>query len=145
MSEQREKASSTNSKHVPWWVQICRWLWKYPLPFLLGTLLINVVINIGSSMLIAPDTSQTIPAASTIGHIITWIGSNWQISLLLGTFSAIFLFTTWMGSHWPKLPPELGAQPRISQRDRDHLLRRLHLQYEQMLRQSLQGEAQVEL
>src|SRR5207248_3962238 len=59
--------------------------------------------------------------------------------------SAIVLFLTWMGSR-PYEPPLAGSiQRQISQRDRDYLLRRLHLRYEQVFRQSLQGEAQVEL
>jgi hypothetical protein len=80
MSNQQRVTNSSQHEEVSRWPRLCRWLWKYPLPFLLLTIIMNVVINIGSTWLITPD--KTIPATSVAGIITGWVSVHWLFSSL---------------------------------------------------------------
>ena len=134
-----------NDGVIPWWVRFCRWLWKHPLPFLWFTLIINVAINIGSTWLITPASTKTIPDTSIAGSITEWVSAHWLFSLLLGTISVALFLLTWQGSRWPESTPSASGQIQMSARDRERMLGRLHVRYEQMLAQSLQGTVLLEL
>jgi GTPase SAR1 family protein len=145
MSEQQQAPSSQNNQ-LPWWIRLCRWLWKYPLPFLFLTLLINVTINIGSTWLITPTATKTIPDTSPAGSIAGWVSTHWLFSFLLGAFSLLLLSVTWQASHRSEsTPSSASGQAQMSPQDRENMLRRLSGRYEQMLAQSLQGVVQLEL
>jgi hypothetical protein len=146
MSKQRHHPTSSHTNGpLPWWAQLCRWLWKHPLPFLWSTLVINVAINIGSTRLIAPANAKAIPDTSIAGRITVWIGAHWLFSCLLLTISTALLLLTWLGSRWSDLERSTSYQAQISEQDRDYILRRLQLRYEQLLSQSLQRSLQIEL
>jgi hypothetical protein len=136
-----------SGQHFPisWWLRLCRWLWKYPLPFLFSTLIINVAINIGSTWLITPATTKTIPDTSIVGNITGWVSAHWVFSLLLGTISVALLLVTWRGSREPESTSSVLNQAHMSTRHRERMLRRLRVRYEQVLAQSLQGVAEIEL
>ncbi len=140
MSKQ-QRTNSTHDGEASWWPRFCRWLWNHSLQFLWSMIIINVVINIGSTWLITPAKTNAIPSSSIIGSIIGWVSTHWLFSILLGMISALLLLLTWQGSRWPESMPTV----QISARDREHMLQRLHLRYEQMLAQSLQGATQIEL
>jgi NACHT domain len=146
MSQQQPGGTSlVNDGVMPWWVRFCRWLWKHPLPFLWFTLIINVAINIGSTWLITPTNTKTIPDTSIAGSITEWVNAHWLFSLLLGTISVALFLLTWQGSRWPESTPSASGQIQMSARDRERMLGRLHVRYEQMLAQSLQGTVLLEL
>src|ERR1019366_2830491 len=83
---EKDGICSMSQQHPPisLWLRLCRWLWKYPLPFLLSTLLVNVAINIGSTWLITPATTKAIPDTSSLGNIAGWVNVHWAFSLFLG-------------------------------------------------------------
>jgi hypothetical protein len=127
------------------WLRLCRWLWKYPLPFLFSTLLINVAINIGSTLLITPATTKPIPDASLAGNITGWVSTHWTFSLLLGAISIALLLVTWLGSRKSESASSAPTQIQMSTRDRERMLKRLCVRYEQLLAQSFQGAVEIEL
>jgi hypothetical protein len=134
-------------QHLPisLWLRFCRWLWKYPLPFLLSTLLVNVAINIGSTWLITPATTKAIPDTSSLGNIAGWISVHWAFSLFLGMISIALLFVTWLGSRKSESASSAPTQIQLSARDRERMIKRLRVRYEQLLAQSLQGAVEIEL
>ena len=127
------------------WLRLCRWLWKYPLPFLLSTLLVNVAINIGSTWLITPATTKAIPDTSSLGNIAGWVNVHWAFSLFLGAISIALLLVTWRGSREPESASSVPTQVQRTTRDREYMIKRLHVRYEQLLAQSLQGAVEIEL
>ena len=143
MSNQQQRTHASQNEHIPWWVQFCRWLWKYPLPFLCLTLLINIAINIGSTLLITPANSNAIPDTSLLGRSAAWVSGHWLLAALLATMSIALLLLTWLGSRWPT--SSVHVQIQISPRDREHMIGRLRVRYEQVRAQSLQGAVQIEL
>jgi NACHT domain len=134
-------------QHFPtsWWVRLCRWLWKYPLHFLFSALIINIAINIGSTWLITPATTKTIPDTSLAGNIARWVSTHWALSLFFGIISIVLLLVTWLGSRESESTPAMPRQVQMSTRDRERMLRRLRMRYAQLLTQFLQGAVQIEL
>jgi GTPase SAR1 family protein len=145
MSEQHSSISSQNYGKISRWLRFCRWLWKYPLPFLVSTILINVVINIGSNALITSSDTKAIPATSLIGRLTEWVGTHWLTTLLFAAFSIALLLVTWRGNREPKSASSVPKEVQMSTRDRERLLKRLRVRYEQLLAQSLQGAIEIEL
>ena len=59
--------------------------------------------------------------------------------------SIVLLLVTWLGSRESESTPAMPHQVQMSVRDRERVLRRLHVRYEQLLAQSLQGAVEIEL
>lgn len=131
--EQQHLASSQQS--LPWWVQLCRWLWK-----LIAFLGISVLFALGINTLSTWFTSSKglIPADSPAGVLL----AQWPLTLLVSLCLFLLALMIWLLSRW-QVPETSNAQ--LSVQDRERMLRRLHLRYEQMLAQSLQGVVQLEL
>jgi NACHT domain len=147
-SMSRRRRSTLSSRHngeISLWTQLCRWLWKYPLRFLLFTLIVNVAINIISTWLITPAQTNAIPATSIIGAIPGWVSTHWLLSSFLGTGSVLLLVVTWQGSRQPRSEPSVPVQIRMSAPDRERMLGRLRFTYKQLLSQSLQEPVPIEL
>lgn len=131
--EQQHLASSQQS--LPWWVRLCRWLWK-----LIAFLGISVLFALGINTLSTWFTSSkgVIPADSPAGVLL----AQWPLTLLVSLCLFLLALMIWLLSRW-QIPETRNAQ--FSVQDRERMLRRLHLRYEQMLAQSLQGVVQLEL
>jgi NACHT domain len=134
VSEQ-EASPRTPSAPLHWRVRICRWLWRV-LGFVWGTLLVGIVIgtiaNLNTTAAGTPLSTLFIIHLALTYPLLVWS----SLGLL-----ALLTLLSWLGSREKQAT---RARP-LSEQDRIHMLRRLRLRYEQLLRQSLQGAVQLEL
>jgi len=132
-SKQQHRASSQQS--LPRWRRFCCWLWPALLFFwetVIGGIIVGTIINV--------ITSVGTPLSSLfIVHFVL----TFPLVILSGFgFLVLVTLLCWVGSR----QENTHQQPvDFSERNRAHMLRRLHLRYEQMLSQSLQGAVQIEL
>lgn len=132
---EHQAPAEIRSTPLHWRVRVCRWLWRV-LVFFWGTLILGMVISIISDL--GTTTTDTSLSKLRIIHLLLTypvpIGSG------LGLLAALTLLS-WLGSREKQSTP---ARP-LSEHDRTHMLRHLHVWYEQVLAQSLQGAVQLEL
>jgi NACHT domain len=134
MSKQQQAPSSQNDR-VPWWIRLCRWLWKAS-GFLGVSVFLALGVNIASTWLTTPKGP---PADTPLSVLI----KNWPISLLVGCCLFLLAIIFWAVSRWNV--PSSTISAAITPQDRERMLRRLRVRYEQSLAQSLQGAVQIEL
>jgi NACHT domain len=133
MSEQQQAPSSQNNQ-LPWWIRLCRWLWKF-IAFLGTAVFLALGINVVSTLLTTPK--GVLPPHTPLSALMT----NWPISLLVGCCLLLLAIIFWAISRWSVPSSTIAITPR----DRERMLRRLRVRYEQSLAQSLQGAVQIEL
>jgi len=134
VSEQ-EASLRTPSVPLPWRVQVCRWLFRV-LSFVWGTLIAGMIA--GTVANFNTTTTDTSLAKLYIIHLAqTYPLPVWS-SL---SFLAVLALLSWLGSREKQAIPARS----LFEQDRSHMLRRLHMRYEQVLTQSLQGVVQLEL
>lgn len=124
-----------NQRERSWWVQIMRWLWKAA-GFLGTAVLLSLLVNIVSTWLTSPQ--GVIPGNSPFG----WLVVHWPITMLAGCLMLLLAMLTWV------LSREQGQTPiatELSQQNREHMLQRLRRSYNDLLAQSLQERAWLEL
>src|SRR5260370_18734562 len=130
MAEPVGKQNTTSSS---WRVRACRASLKVLL-FVWGTLIVGVLVNVVSSWVIAKNFELG-------GTPLGWGVDHLWVMLLLLFLLIVLTLLSWLGSH--EKQAEL-ARP-LSKQDRDHMLKRLHRYYDQILSPRLQGAVQVEL
>jgi DNA polymerase III delta prime subunit len=137
MSEPVASATSSYNSSVPtpWWVRLCRWLWKIS-AFLGGSVMLVLVVSVFATWLTNPG--GVIPANSHAG----WLIARWPVTLLIGGCFLLLALLTGVLSHWPA---QAKAPLSPAQQDRVRMLRRLRRSYSDVLAQSLQGDAWMEL
>src|SRR2546422_6042471 len=136
MSEQQHKLSSQNDESLPWWIRLCRWLWK--LAGFLGTSVVLVLlVNVISTWL--TTSKGTLPNDAPL-HLLT---TDWPLSLSVSCCLLLLAIVFWAISR--RSAPSRSIPDAITTHDRELLLRRLRFHYEQLLAQSLQGAVQMEL
>lgn len=132
---EHEASPGISSVPLHWRVRVCRWLWR-ALGFVWGTLIVGIVITTIANL--STTTTDTPLAKLYIIHLgqtyplLVWLG--------LGFLTALTLLS-WLGSRDKRITPAR----LLSEQERFHILRRLRMQYEQILAQSLQGVVQLEL
>ena len=138
MSEQQQVSTSpVNEGAVPWWLLVCRWLWKL-IGFMGTSIILALVVNIVSTWL---TTSKGILPDDAPLHLFV---VYWPITLLTGSCFLLLAALLWSISRW-SLPKSEIPSLLITSLDRTRLVNRLHLRYEQMLSQSLQEVVRIEL
>jgi hypothetical protein len=135
LSEQEQVDSSSHEDFLPWWVRLCRWIWKI-IVFLGITVILDLIINVGSTWLTNPD--GRIPADSPLGLLL----ANWPLMLPVGGCFILVALVTWRVSRWKS---HRSVRLSLTQRDRVRVLRRLRLSYRDILSHSLQGVAWIDL
>lgn len=105
MSEQQHTTSSSINGAVPWWIGLCRWLWKFS-AFLGIVVIVGVAINVVSTWL--TSSKGTIPSDSPFDMLLV----HWPIVLLIGLCLLLIALLTGILSRWPLLHPSLTQQNR---------------------------------
>jgi NACHT domain len=136
MSNQQHQTPSSQNDHLPWWIRLCRWLWKAS-GFLGVVVFLALGINVASTWLTTPKGA--FPADTPLSALMT----NWPISLLIGCCLFLLALIFWAISRWNV--PSSTITAAITPQDRERMLRRLRVRYEQLLDQSLQGAVEIEL
>ncbi len=118
----------------PWWVRPCRLLWKVFVFF--GT---AIVLSLGINVLSTWLTSSKgiIPPDSPFVGMVT----NWPLTLAIGGWLLLLATLTFVLSHWPAYV----APSSLTQQNRTYMLQRLRYSYQELMSQSLQGAAWLEL
>jgi hypothetical protein len=137
MSEPVASATSSYNTSVPtpWWVYLCRWLWKIS-AFLGVFVMLGLVVSVFAFWLTSPGGS--IPANSPAG----WLIARWPVTLLVGGFFLLLALLTFVLSRWPA---QVAVPVAPAQQNRVRMLRRIRRSYDDILAQSLQGTAWMEL
>lgn len=137
MPGQEHDASSTYEVGQPWRVRFCRQLWGVLL-YVWGTIIVGIAVGTISNLNIT--TTDTPLTKLFIVHLAL----TYPIPIYSG-FGILFMLTllSWLGSRDKQA--RLGLAPPLSEQDRVHMLRRLHVRYDQQLTQSMQGTSQMEL
>lgn len=120
----------------PWWVSPCRLLWK--VFGALGTVvLVPLVVNVLSTWL--TSSKGIIPADSPFAEIV----ARWQLTLAVSSWLFLLAILTFVLSRWPVYT---AAVPSLQkQQNRAYMLQRLRYSYGELMAQSLQGFAWLEL
>jgi hypothetical protein len=134
MSEPVASATSSYNTSVPtpWWVRLCRWLWKIS-AFLGVTVVLGLVVSVFAFWL--TSSKGVIPPDSPAGWLIAW----WPVTLLVGGFFLLLALLTNVLSRWPT---QVAAPLALDQQNRVRMLRR---SYDDILAQTLEGTAWMEL
>jgi hypothetical protein len=119
----------------PRWVQFSRWLWKAAC-FLGTVVVLPVVINVLSAWF--TNANGIIPATSFFGQLV----AHWPLTLLVSGSLLLFAVVTWTLSREQVHEPVTVS---LAQQNRAHMLQRLRHSYDDLLAQSLQGRAWLEL
>src|SRR6266566_952001 len=139
MKEEQQGIDDVSSSYqhtplsTPKWVLLCRVLWKI-IAFLGTTVLLGAVANILATWL--TSSKGTIPANSPLAQFLT----QWPIILPIGGGLLLLASLIWALSRGS--PREI-ALPSLQYRT--HMLKLLHSVYCDLLAQSLQGAAWLEL
>src|SRR5262249_705612 len=104
---------------MPWWVHLCRWLWKIT-AFVGLFVLLPLVVNVLSTWF--TNSKGIIPADSPFA----WLIARWPIALPIGCCFLLIALLTWMLSRWPA---QTTVSPSRAQQNRVIMLRRLHRSY----------------
>ena len=135
MSEQHSLPSQ-NDEVLPWWIRLCRWLWK--LAAFLGTsVVLALLVNVISTWLTA--SRGKLPNDAPLHLLMT----DWPLSLSVVCCLLLLAFISWLISR--QSTPSRSIPDAITTHDRELVLQRLRFHYEQLLTQSLQGAVQMEL
>ena len=133
--QEHDASSSTYEVSQPWRVQFYGQLWRVLL-YVWGTIFIDIALGTISNLNIT--TTDTPLTKLLIVHLaLTYpipIYSSLSILLMLTLLS-------WLGSR----DKQARLARPLSEQDRAHMLRRLHVRYDQQPTQSMQGTFQVEL
>ena len=134
-----EEMSTSSSKDTfgpaPWWVRLCRWLWRVFL-FVWTTIIVNIVGGTIANL----NTTPTDTPLSKLYLIHVAIAYPFPTLISIGGLLLVTVIS-WIGSR--KHGTAMSHTP--SERKRTYMLGRLRLRYEQMLAQSLQGVVEVEV
>ncbi len=137
MSHQQQKSTTpVVTEAVPWWIRLCRWLWKLT-GFLGGSVILTLVINVASTWLTA--SKGILPDDAPLHLLVAF----WPVTVSVGCCLLLLAILLWGISRWSI--PGRGTPLPITPQDRTRLVNRLHSGYKQMLSQSLQGAVQIEL
>ena len=120
---------------VPRWVRLCRVLWKI-IAYLGTAVVLGAVASLIGTWLTSPQ--GRLPADAPLSALLT----HWPITLLVGCCLLLVAVVIWTMSRWNTPAPQMHLP---TTRDRQRMLGRLRLRYEQIRTQSLQGVVQVEL
>jgi GTPase SAR1 family protein len=138
MSHQQQGGiSQVNNGAIPWWVRLCRWLWKLLVGFLGIAVLLELVVNVVSTWL--TTSKGALPDDAPL-HF--WLAS-WPLTVSIGCCLLLLALLCWVIGQRSVPPSE--APFSITPQDRRRVVNRLHAHYQQMLAQSLQGAVQIEL
>ena len=121
----------------PWWVSPCRLLWKVFVA--LGMVVLAPLgVNVLSTWL--TSSKGIIPADSPFAEIV----AHWQLTLTVSGWLFLLALLTFALSRWPAIPaaPPSSLQ---TQQNRTYMLQRLRYSYDELMAQSLQGFAWLEL
>ncbi|WP_157506245.1 NACHT domain-containing protein [Ktedonobacter racemifer] len=121
---------------VPWWLWLCRFLWKIT-AFLLTSVVLSLAVNVASTWLTTPK--GMFPNDSPLSVLMT----DWPITLLVCGGLVFLTALFWTISHRSFLEKAIAGA--ITLRERKHIIRRLSVRYKQIRSQSLQGAVQIEL
>jgi NACHT domain len=137
MSEPIASATSSynNSVPTPWWVHLSRWLWKIS-AFLGVAVVLGLVVSVFAFWL--TSSKGVIPPDSPAG----WLIARWPVTLLVGGCFLLLALLTGVLSRW-NVPVAVPLAP--DQKNRVRMLQRLRRSYNDILVQSLQGAAWMEL
>ena len=129
----KPQPSSVDEK-VPWWVALCRRLWKLS-AFFGGSVVMALLVNVGSTWLTSPGGK--LPNDAPVGVI----ARDWQLVVLVGVCLLLLAALFWNISCWKR-----SAQaPPLTPQDRARMLGRLRVRYEQLLTQTLQDAVRVDV
>ncbi len=120
---------------LPLWIRICRWLWKVS-GFLGTAILLSLGVNLLSTSL--NSSRGLFPANSPFAAFVT----NWPITLPIG---CCFLLVAALAGAISQWYPSSRTLPLPTKQDHDRMVRRLRLRYSQLLAQTLQGAALLDL
>ena len=129
-------SSSTESAVAPsWWVRLCRWLWRGLLS-VWTTLIVGIVVATVANLNTTP--TDTPLSKLYLIHVVTTypIPTGVTVGILL-----LLTVISWIGSR----EHDSSAPLSPSQQNRLHLLHRLRSTYHQMMTDSLQNAAWLEL
>jgi GTPase SAR1 family protein len=120
---------------LPPWVRICRWLWKVS-GFLGTAILLSLGVNLLSTSL--TSSRGLFPANSPFAALVM----HWPITLPI---SCCFLLVAALAGAISRWYPASRALPLPTEQDHERMVRRLRLRYRQLLAQTLQGAALLDL
>jgi len=132
-------SSLNDSVPAPWWVRLCRWLWKIS-AFLGVSVVLSLAVSVLSFWLTSPG--GVIPAKSPAARLVAWLVAGWPVMLLIG---CCFLLLALLIGMVSRGPAQATAPLAPAQQNRVRMLRRLRRSYSDVLAQSLQGAAWMEL
>jgi NACHT domain len=124
-----------NQRERAWWVQSAGWLWKAA-GFLGTAVFLSLLVNIASTWLTSPQ--GIIPANSPFG----WLVIHWPITLLVGSLLLLIAGVSWVLSREQRPEP---VSISLRQQNRTRMILRLRRSYQDLLDQSLEGMAWMEL
>ncbi len=124
---------------APWWVRLCRWLWKIA-AFVGVSVVLSLVVSVLANWLTSPGGA--IPANSLAARLVAWLVAGWPVMLLVGS---CFLLLALLIGVVSRGPAQATASLAPAQQNRVRMLRRLRRSYSDVLAQSLQGAAWMEL
>src|SRR6266851_5501843 len=132
-------SSLNDSVPAPWWVHLCRWLWKIS-AFLGVSVVLSLAVSVLSFWLTSPG--GVIPAKSPAARLVAWLVAEWPVMLLVG---CCFLLLALLIGVVSRGPAQATAPLAPAQQNRVRMLRRLRRSYSDVLAQSLQGATWMEL
>jgi hypothetical protein len=107
-------ASSAHHDGSPWWIRLCRWLWKLS-AFLGISVLFSVVTGVLTTWLTTPKGAML--SNTPLGDLM----KQWPLFLLAWRCLVLIAIVTWAISHWAVPVSALPLTPH----DRQRILRRL--------------------
>jgi len=133
--------SSLNDTSVPapWWIRLCRWLWKIA-AFVGVSVVLSLVVSVLSTWLTSPK--GVLPTDSPAARLVAWLVAEWPVMLLVG---CCFLLLALLIGVVSRGPAQATAPLAPAQQNRVRMLRRLRRSYSDVIEQSLQGAAWMEL
>lgn len=131
-----EPSPQEQARSEPWWVHLCRWLWR-GLGFFWITIVFGLGINIASTRL---TSHADFPADTPVG----WVLGHLLLSSSVG--GGLLLLTAFVGIVSSKNSVRSSASSTsFSAQQRAAIVRALQQEYNKRLEQSLQGAAMIAL
>ncbi len=112
MSEQQKDVASSQQGVLPWWIRVCRWLWKI-MAFLGASVILALIVNVASAWLTSPQGK--LPADAPLSVLMT----HWPISLLVGCCLLLLAALVWAISRW-NAPVRETQLPTVQDREPMH-------------------------
>lgn len=135
MSKQAREGAASRERLQLWWVRFCRVLWKVT-AFLGTAIVLGTVASLTATWLTSPN--GVIPANTPLRQLF----SLWPITLPLGGCFLLLALLTWILSRWPLQPIVTSS---LVQQDRTRMIGRLRRSYGDLLAQTLQGIAWMDV